>query len=305
MSNYWEDDTNDLNFGWISDTEEVERVVGLQPVGEFAQSAAWRSEAPLPAQVFLWELARKYTGGLLLPANQGKIGSCVAFGTARAIQYTTLGEMSRGDPDPPVPLVEEAIYGTSRVDIGKGRLGRADGSTGAWAAEAVRGLGVLKRGWCEGIDLSRYDPARCRNWGQSGVPKVLKSAMRSHPVRGISRVKTWEEAKRALASGSAIAVCSRVGFVRARDSDGFCVRRGTWGHCMCLCGYQTGNREGGRLDNSWGVEAHNGPVGAGNPGPEGFWADAETLEEMLAEGDSWAFSAVEGFPDRGVISWWI
>jgi hypothetical protein len=74
---------------------------------------------------------------------------------------------------------------------------------------------------------------------------------------------------------------------------------------MCLCGYQTGNREGGRLDNSWGVEAHNGPVGAGNPGPEGFWADAETLEEMLAEGDSWAFSAVEGFPDRGVISWWI
>ncbi len=299
------DDPSDCVFGWVHDPEEADRISQKQPMGEFVQTPIAQQTASLPEQVFLWELAKTHTGRLLPGANQGKVGACVAFGTARAIQYTTLAEISRGDPDRPVSLVEEAIYGASRIGIGQNRLGRADGSTGAWAAEAVRTLGVLQRSTCQGIDLTVYDEVRCRQWGQFGVPKGLLEKMGQHPVCGITRVKCWEDAKRSLASGHAIAVCSRVGFVKGRDADGFCERRGTWGHCLCLCGYQTGHREGGRLDNSWGPAFHTGPVGAGNPGPEGFYADAKTLDEMLAEGDSWAFSAVEGFPDRGVVSWWI
>jgi len=304
MNDFFEEQSGRA-FGWIADPAEADRIAKSQPMGEFVQTPIAQQSAPLPEQVFLWELARTQTGNLLAGADQGKVGACVAFGTARAIQYTTLAEISRGDPDQSVPLVEEAIYAASRVEIGQGRLGRADGSTGAWAAEAVRKLGILKRGKWHGVDLSTYDEARCRQWGQLGVPKEFKNSMGQHPVRGITRVKTWEEAKRSLASGHAIAVCSRVGFVKSRDAAGFCERQGTWGHCLCLCGYQTGQREGGRFDNSWGPNFHTGPLGAGNPGPEGFYADAITVEEMLAEGDSWAFSAVEGFPDRGVVSWWI
>ncbi len=304
MSDFY-DDESAPTCGWIANPEEADRIAMEQPMGEFAQTPIAQQSAPLPKQVFLWELARTHTAKLLPCADQGKVGACVAFGTARAIQYTTLAEISRGDADQPVSLVEEAIYGTSRVEIGLGRLGRAEGSTGAWAAEAVRTMGVLKRGTCQGVDLSVYDEERCRKWGQFGVPKELKASMGQHPVRGITRVKSWEDAKRSLASGHAIAVCSRIGFARGRDAAGFCERRGTWGHCLCLCGYQTGQREGGRLDNSWGPGFHSGPVGAANPGPEGFYADAKTLEEMLSEGDSWAFSAVEGFPDRGLVSWWI
>ena len=85
-----------------------------------------------------------------------------------------------------------------------------------------------------------------------------------------------------------------------RDKDGFCQPKGNWGHCMALIGYQNGSRPGGFILNSWGDDAHSGPLGAGNPPPAGFWADANVVHKMLQENDSWAFSGVQGFPMRRV-----
>lgn len=289
--------------GWHEDPDEVQRIASLQPFPGFEATPAGQATGALPESVFLWDWARKVTGGLLPPRNQGQVGSCVAFGTARAVEYTLLAEIARGEPDRHAPLVEEAIYGGSRVEIGKGRLGAGDGSVGAWAAECVRQLGVINRARHGSWDLSRYEEARCRAWGKTGIPDDLEPITRTHPVRGIALIRDWEQAKRALSQGNAIAICSRVGFVMDRDADGFCRARGVWRHCMCLCGYQTGRREGGRLDNSWGAHAHKGPTGLGQPGPEGFWVDAQSLDGMLREGDSWAFSHVEGFPDRGPLHW--
>ena len=57
-------------------------------------------------------------------------------------------------------------------------------------------------------------------------------------------------------------------------------------------------RPGAFLLNSWGANAHHGPQGVGHPSPAGFWADAEVVDGMLREGDSWAFSQFAGFPAR-------
>ena len=53
-----------------------------------------------------------------------------------------------------------------------------------------------------------------------------------------------------------------------------------------------------------GLTTHGEPVptrgqpAGGNPGPEGFWAEAAVIAKMLAEKDSWAFSSVDGFPAK-------
>jgi hypothetical protein len=284
--------------GWIDDPKAVAAIAELQPIASFGDTEAGQDSSPLPDHVFLWDAARKVTGGLLPPRNQGNIGTCVSFGTARAIEYTMCAEIAAGEPEHFRTIATEPIYGGSRVEIGKGRLGRGDGSVGAWAAQWAKDFGIIERGKHEGYDLSQYSVSLSKTWGSSGVPNNLESIAQLHPIKAITKITNWEQAKRALASGFGISICSDQGFAMVRDGEGFSRAHGSWSHCMCLSGYQTGIREGGRLDNSWGSSSHTGPVGAGNPGPEGFWADARILERMLNYGDSWAFSAFDGFPAR-------
>lgn len=73
-------------------------------------------------------------------------------------------------------------------------------------------------------------------------------------------------------------------------------------NCMALDGYHidTDGREYGHITNSWGARAHTGPVGWGNPNLAGFWTDSKTIDGMLRQDDSWAFSGVTGFPARQI-----
>lgn len=282
--------------GWIRDDAAVAAITEILPYGDLSQTDLGQVPVEdLPAQVYLWDLARKVTGGLLPPRNQGKIGSCVAFGTVRAIEYTMCAEIVAGQPEQFQPLSTEVIYGGSRVEVGKGRL-RNDGSIGAWAATFVRDWGVVARAQYGDLDLSTYSETTCRTMGKEGVPDTLETVARLHPVRQVTTVKDWKQAKIALANGYGIAVCSDQGFTMSRNKDGIADPSGTWNHCMCLCGYAViNNREYGRIDNSWGGSSHTGPVGPGSPGPEGFWADANRIQYMLSSGDCWIFSSVDGF----------
>jgi hypothetical protein len=281
--------------GWVEDPEEVARIAAALPVADFSSTPAGVDESELPPHVFLWELGRRVTGKNLPPRNQGSVGSCVAFGTARAIEYTMISEIANGQTEQYRELAPEPIYWGSRVEVGKNRL-RGDGSVGAWAAQWVNQFGIVPRDSYEGLDLTVYRESTIRKYDRSGCPDFLEPIAKLHPIRSIARVTSWKDAKRALANGYGIMVCSSRGFTMRRDSDGFCRPSGVWRHALCLPGYQTGKREGGRLDNSWGENAHTGPTGAGNPGPEGFWADADVIDGMLGQGDSWAFSDVAGFP---------
>jgi hypothetical protein len=286
------------NYGWHKDPAEVSKVQSRLSDPAFLTSICARSSAEIPSEVFLWKAAEQILGQKLPGRNQGQVGSCVSFGTAAAIEHSMLAEIALGDLEEFKELCQEEIYGGSRVEIGGGRL-KDDGSIGAWAAEYVNKFGILARGKYGNIDCEKYDETLCRKWGAKGVPPELLPEIKIHPVKTTSLVRDFNEAKKALASGYGIAVCSNQGFNGMdRDSAGFATAKGEWGHCMALIGYQTGNRPGGFILNSWGDDAHHGPTGAGDPPLAGFWVDSKIIDRMLAEQDSWAFSCVEGFPIR-------
>jgi hypothetical protein len=133
----------DYPMGWVDSPEVVAAIADSLPF-VFGDTEAGQV-TDLPEQVFLWELARTVTGGLLSARNQGTVGSCVSFGTVRAIEYTMIAEIAAGQPEQFLELATEVVYGGSRVEVGKGVL-RGDGSIGAWAATFVRDWGVLNRG---------------------------------------------------------------------------------------------------------------------------------------------------------------
>lgn len=283
--------------GWVDDPQSVEAVLGTLPEPEFFGTEAGQDSSPIPNQGFLWDVARKITGDLLPAYSQGGIGSCVSFGTARAVQYSMLGEILNGEPEDYREIVEEAIYGLARIEIGGNRI-RGDGAVGANAAQAVRDYGIIDRAIHSKYDLRKYSESLCRDWGRNGLPNDLEPIAKMYPIKNITRVRSWDEAKRALANLYGIAVCSSQGFTMARDAKGFCHPRGVWQHCMCLDGYNEDGNESGHLKNSWGAHSHTGPQGIGDPGPCGFWADAHVIDKMLRSGDAWAFSGVQGFAKK-------
>lgn len=286
--------------GWIDDPAEVDRVRRTLAEPQFRDTPAYRDAGDAPADVFLWDACRKVTGDLLPPRNQGSVGSCVSFGTASAIEHLMCVQIALGSPEEYKDLAQEVIYGGSRVQVGGGKI-RGDGSVGAWAARFVRDWGVVARGKYGSYDLDRYSESLCRQFGSRGCPRELEPLAKGHPVKAITLVKTVDEARKALASGYPIAVCSGQGFSADRDSEGFARAQGSWAHCMAILGYQTsGSRKGFFVLNSWGTSYHRGPGGKGNPSPAGFWAEDSVVGRMLSGGDSWAFSDVKGFPARRI-----
>jgi C1A family cysteine protease len=247
-------DTLEFAQGWVNDPQEVESVVALQPYKTFSDTEAGRftTASALPDNVYLWDAARKVLGKLLPPRSQGKVGSCVAFGCIRAIEYTQLAEIAAGENEEFRDLCTEINYGGGRIEVGKGRLGRGDGSIGAWSAEFAKRWGSLDRGVYGKYDFREYSQERCRAYGMSGVPDDLEPEVKKYPISTITLVKTTEEAKKALSAGYGISVASDYGFKYTRNANGICAASGSWAHQMCICGYA--KIEGNtyfRIDNSW------------------------------------------------------
>ena len=290
--------------GWVADPDEVQAVVGRIHPPVFRDTPAGQAE-DLPPAVYLWKAYEKLPIRGPPIKNQGQVGSCVSFGTNAAVERTLAAEVAAGQPWEWVRFTEEATYGGSRVEVGGGRI-RGDGSVGAWAAEFVTKWGMLPRQKYDQADTTTYSESLCRQWGDRGVPDNLEPVTRKYPVKDTTRITTWADAKKANASGYGIAVCSNQGFSMQRDARGVARPSGSWAHCMCLDGYHTeGGREFGHITNSWGADAHKGPVGWGNPGPDGFWAEAAVVDRMLRQGDSWAFSGATGFPAKVLPDWFI
>lgn len=297
------------DFGWQKDEAAVKAVVATLPFKAFADTPAG-AVADVPDHFYQWDVYRKANPRGPPIRNQGSVGSCVGNGGASAIVRTLACQIVLdGANEELKDLSVEVLYAGSRIEIGGGRI-RGDGSVGAWLAKFANQYGIapaekITTAAGKTYDLSSYDQARCRAWGNSGVPDDLEPLCKKHPVQEITLIKTLDELKRALAQGYGVSVCSGQGFSMQRDSRGVARPSGSWAHCMCIDGYHTEvGKEFYHIENSWGPDAHKGPVGWGNPSTAGFWAEAAVVQQMLAAGDTWAFSGVKGFPARESI-WFV
>lgn len=208
-------------------------------------------------------------------ANGLVVHNCVSHGWARGIQDLIYVDLAAAVLDGRLTLDEarklalqvatEPVYALSRVEVGRGRLGRDDGSIGAWAAEAVTKYGILLRRAYGSLDLTTYSGQLAKRLGApgAGLPDELEPTARQYAVSRAPLVVTDDEAQAALYNLYPIPICSSQGFTEQRDKYGFCDPRGTWKHCMCGRGIVKARRAGKSIlavpiQQSWG-ENPTGP----------------------------------------------
>lgn len=293
-------------FGWHEDPREVEAVMATLPYPLFASAASQDVLDDAPRSVWFWD-AEEFLFGQTLPAHNQGIGDCVSHGWGRGAQdlhfSQIMAERLAGKVGQRAyQVATEGVYALSRVEIGGRRLGRGDGSVGAWAANAVAEYGVLARKnySSEGFDLSKYDANRAKDWGYAGLPDNLEDDAKLFPVKNVSLVTDVDEARVSLQNRYPIPVCSGQGFTRTRErGTGICKPSGSWAHCMLLRGFLI--LKGGKwvfpMQQSWGndptgpdeVELEDGRV---IRLPQGvFNVEAEVIGKMLRNWkDSFAMS---------------
>lgn len=251
------------------------------------------------------------------------IGSCTGHGFAGCTDALAATEIVvHGEAEDWVDrALEASIYAFSRCEVeGTTNAGMTDGSYGAACAKAVMKFGVLHYNVdYGGQKFTEYSADREKKWGNSGVPDDLEPFAKKHRVKTTTLVDSFDLLCKALSSGYPVAVCSTQGFTMSRsdgpkpEDRGWASPRGTWPHCMAIIGKRGGKRPGALIWNSWGANAHTGGHYSGIPDhPDDmpkefrgstFWADADVVDGMLRERDSFALSSYDGFPPRKIPSW--
>lgn len=297
----------DARFGWNESVakEEAPRIAAMMP--KFAITDADGNVVSGAGQnAELWRFTKLVNGGKHIAGWKQETGDCVSFGAARAIMVRQAFQIAHDQrnevlkiPFPPY------IYGTSRVLIGKRQLGRQPGSVGAWAAQATQAYGVLPTEHAAALGY-QYSGQLADQWGLQGPPRDAITYASKFRIRTVSQVRTWEDTRDALVHGYPVTVASNVGFTGGSyDLDGkrWLRARGNWGHQMCFTGVEDrpGRTKGAYCMNSWGVDAHPKPLNDEPPG--GFWVDAATVQRMVSQNDSWAYSDFDGFPSEQVADW--
>lgn len=234
-------------------------------------------------------------------ANGVGVHNCVGHGYARADDLLTCVEIAlKGESESWQGYsCSEWLYGTSRVLVGGGKI-RGDGSVGTWAAKAISEYGTMLRKKYPEVDLSEYSGSRAKEWGsKAGFPNQLVELGKQHLVRGTAIVRSYEEARDMIANGYPIPVCSNQGFSDKRDEQGFSKPKGIWPHCMLFSAVDDNSSRPGLLcDNrSWGDNWNSGPTRHEQPGGT-FWVDAEVVDRMLKQNDSYALSDKDGYKKR-------
>lgn len=281
-------------YGWLNNPAEVERVVASLPMPVFANAAPNLMNTWQGKTVLLYTHFRKVIGQDAPKGPQG-IGDCVSWGWGNLCNYTQAFEILSGQPYEYQETATEAIYALSRVEVGGQRGSREDGSVGAWAAKAVSTYGVLSR-----TKLGAYDKNRAKDWGASGLPDDLEPEAKTHLIKTVSLISSFEEAAAAIVNGYPVAVCSNQGFSMKRNSDGFCNPEGQWAHCMCFVGVRD-DKAGLCCSQSWGANTPSGPLALEQP-DNTFWVDAETCNRMFRMKDSFTGSSFMGYPARDIIN---
>ncbi|QDU61253.1 hypothetical protein Pan216_21070 [Planctomycetes bacterium Pan216] len=297
--------------GWAGEDEAEQ---AWNAIGDtFPKFAITPAHSSKGSVVNLWDAAKLVNDGKHLETFDQKIGDCVSQGAANAINYLQCVEIAlHNEREEFRSAFQPYIYGTSRVQIGGGRLGRSDGSLGVWAADAVRKYGVLA---ADAPNVPPYSGDIAKEWGHKGPPSQFIEIAKEHIVGATARVHSYEEIRDAITNGYPVTIASNQGFqMRAKVIDGrlWGIPSGSWAHQMCFvavddtvdCPRSAGGGHGAAYClNSWGEDAH-APVSeyasTDDAPPGGFWVAAPIAGKMAQRGEAFAFSAFNGFPAQSV-----
>lgn len=235
------------------------------------------------------------------------IGSCVGWGAALACDVLAACDiLLRNEPETfGGRTLEASIYAFSRVEArGQSRNLGGDGSTGFHAAKSVRDFGTLHYGVdYNGKKFTEVSGSLEKSWGRDGVPNDLEPFAKKRTVREVTLVKTFEQYAASIQNGYPVFICSNRGFGMTMKN-GWLTPSGIWMHCMMGCGVRW-DRPGGFVPNSWG-ECYRGSVDDRLPSQfqrSGGWIEADVLESMLSQGDSYAIAGYNGFEPTNLPNW--
>jgi len=292
--------------GWVNDPAAVEAIVAGLPRPVFGLAAHKLKDSGSGKVTLLYAYTRKLLGKDLVK-NQ-TIGDCVSQAgsgcveSLAGIEIVLLGENEEHHGE----IATELGYGGSRIEIGRGAL-RGDGSIGAWHAKFLQQYGAIFRGKFEvngrTYDFSTYSGPKARELGSRGVgvPDDLEPLLRKHQVRTVSLVQSYEEVRDAIHNGYPVSLCSNRGFDdrRGRDSEGFARPSGTWNHAMYADAVDDAHgRPGCLVRNSWSRN-HMAGTPKRHDQPDGsFWVDADVIDYMARQNDSFAHSGYNGYPGQ-------
>lgn len=298
------------NFGYSPDRAEIDKFLEAMPHKNLRQAgpelfepefkAAPGGAVAEPESFLLYRPLLRVNPGWSV-GRQG-IGDCVGWGHAHACDIL-LGircDISGGKWE---AASSESAYGGSRCEArGKEFAGWSDGSYGSAAVKWLKNWGVVYRKPYNGLDLTTYSASLAKDWGAygnggKGDNGKFDLVAKQHPIKTVSLVVTYEEARAALRNGYPVTVCSNQGFSSRRDQQGFASPSGSWKHCMVLIGVRD-DRPGCLCLNSWGTKWITGPKWPSDQPDGSFWIDERTINRMLSGRDCWALSDTEGFVKR-------
>jgi hypothetical protein len=229
--------------------------------------------------------------------DQGKVGSCVGNATAACLSVLNAVEVfNKKEPQLFVSMHSaDGMYGLAR-EAANMLIGK-DGCSGSGAAKAITNYGSLYCIKYPTLDLTQNIPSRCRELGTRGVGEALKIQAKPRNCYAATRVKSADEGWALIGNGYPINVCSGQGFVRSRDDEGRCRPSGSWSHSMAIVARRTTSRKERLflLMNSWYEGWCSGPYWQDMP-IGSFWIDYSVADKMFKQGDSFAYSGLNGFP---------
>ena len=245
----------------------------------------------------LWDLVRKVLGRDTRNYAQ-ETGDCVSFGAKNAVEYLACIERFQGDPEEFRSVFPPFLYATGRVLAGDNRLRGRAGSLGSWMAQAIIKQGVLRSDF---PGVPAYSGRLADRWGDGADFRDFLPEGRQHPVKTAARINSWKELAAAIFNGYPCTIASDAGFTMTPGRDGFHERHGRWPHQMCVVGVSDdSSAPWAGILNSWGdVHGRVRDFETRDMWPIGMLrVRREAIEEMLREGECFAYSRFAGFPEQ-------
>ena len=296
--------SDEMLFGWQSDPAGSREFVASLPSPTFTQAAPGLGASG--QDVFLGDYLLQCMPSWTRLSQP--IGSCVGWGSALSLDILASVEiLKRGEPERfGGRTLEASVYGLSRTAARGVETNRGgDGSTGFDAAKAIRDFGCLHYG--VDYDGKTYTAPSSglseRTFGREGVPAELMHFAKEHTCREVTLVQSWPEYAAAISNGYPVFICSDRGF-NMTMREGWLSPSGSWSHCMMGAGVRM-DKPGGLIVNSWG-DCYKGTVDPRLPVQFqrcAGWVDAQVLDQMLAQGDSYAIAGFNGFQQTNMDSW--